>query len=311
MAFSATESAFEGFRVVRRNPLVILWWSLAYLIFFAVLLAAVGGPILAMLPQLQALEGSEPSMDELMPILNLYGTILLIAMPLGILLGAVLNAAVARSVLSPGSSAFGFMRLGMDEVRVAVVTFVLALVFMAIYVALVGVVAAATMAVYSANEGAGVAVGILGGLTAIFIFIWMAIRLSLAVPIVVAENRFAFFDSWGLTKGRFWSLLGMTLIAFVMAIVVSVLGAIIAMPLQFMGMAGFEQTISGGEMESILAAIGPVVIVAVIVNLIISTLQFAVLYAPFASAYLGLTGRGGDLESPVEPVAAVSGEPDL
>lgn len=301
MAFSASESAFEGFRVIRRNPLVILWWSLAYLIFFAALLAAVGGPILAMLPQLQALEGAEPSMEDLAPILALYGTILMVAVPLSILFGAVLNAAVARSVLSPGSSAFGFMRLGMDEVRVAVVTFVLGLIFVVVYAVLGGVVAMAAVATYAANEGAGIAVGILGGLAVICALIWLTVRLSLAVPIVVAENRFAFFDSWGLTKGRFWSLVGMALIAFVMALVVNILGAIIGMPLQFLGMAGLEDAIASGDVPTILGAIGPVAIGATILNLIIATLQLAVIYAPFASAYLGLRGGGTPASTPVQP----------
>jgi hypothetical protein len=28
MGFSATEAAFEGFRVVRRKPTALIWWAL-------------------------------------------------------------------------------------------------------------------------------------------------------------------------------------------------------------------------------------------------------------------------------------------
>ena len=45
MSFSATEAAFEGFRIVRRNPLAILFWGLAYVIFFVAFFALVGGQL--------------------------------------------------------------------------------------------------------------------------------------------------------------------------------------------------------------------------------------------------------------------------
>mgnify|MGYP002652092819 CR=1 FL=1 len=38
MSFSATEAAFEGFRVVRRKPVVVPFWSAVYLAMFAVTL---------------------------------------------------------------------------------------------------------------------------------------------------------------------------------------------------------------------------------------------------------------------------------
>ena len=45
MTFSATEAAFEGFRVVKRKPLTVVFWALAYLVFF-VLFFALAGPSL-------------------------------------------------------------------------------------------------------------------------------------------------------------------------------------------------------------------------------------------------------------------------
>jgi hypothetical protein len=287
MAFSATESAFEGFRVVKRSPLVILWWSLAYLLFFAVLLAAIGGPVLSMMPQLRAMEGQDPSTMDFGPIFQLYGLLLAVALPLGVIFGAVLNAAVARSVLFPAAKGFGYMRIGKDELRVAGVTLILTIVFMAIYALLFGVVAVVAVSAYSANAGLGVLLGVMAGLAALAVMAFVAVKFSLAVPIVVAEKRFAVFDSWALTKGRFWPLVGMALIAFVMAIIVNVLGAVIGMPFQLMGGA-FSSAVESGNTAAILSAFGPIVVVSIVINLIVSTLQLAVLYAPFSSAYLGI-----------------------
>ena len=36
MSFSATDAAFEGFRVVRRRPAVALAWGLTYLLLYLV-----------------------------------------------------------------------------------------------------------------------------------------------------------------------------------------------------------------------------------------------------------------------------------
>ena len=37
MSFSATDAAFEGFRVVRRHPVVALAWGLVYLLMYVVM----------------------------------------------------------------------------------------------------------------------------------------------------------------------------------------------------------------------------------------------------------------------------------
>ena len=40
-------------------------------------------------------------------------------------------------------------------------------------------------------------------------FIWLLVRLSLAVPMTLAEKRIVLFDSFSLTKRHFWPLIGM------------------------------------------------------------------------------------------------------
>lgn len=292
MTFSASDAAFEGFRLVRRKPMVILWWSLAYLAFFLLLIATVGPSFLALMPQLEAISDvARPTPEQFGPILQTYGLIFLIAVPISIIMSAVLSTAVARAVLAPEDGRFGYMRLGMDEVRVGVVTLALGLLLLVAYVAAALLIGVLTFVGSLVNGGVAILMAIIGVLLVLAALVWIAVRLSLAVPITYAEKRIAIFDSFQTTKGRFWPLLGMAVIAVMMTILVSLLGMIIGLPFQLMGGAAFEAAIQSGETEAVIAALGPMVIVGLLLNLVLSSLQLAVLYAPFSAAYRDLKGR--------------------
>lgn len=293
MTFSATDAAFEGFRVVRRKPTVLLWWTGAYLAFIAVVVLVGLGPLISMINAAEALETStDPS--AMNPLLAAWGSFMLIAFPAGLLFGAMLNAAVVRSVLAPSRSAFGYLRLGGDELRVLAVTLVLAVMAMAVFgllgllVGVVGGVAAATI-----GEG-GWVVAVLLGVGMIGVGAWLAARFSLAVPITVAEKKIAILDSWHVTKGRALPIVGMAILAFIMTIVVSFLFSIVLFPVTLaMGMSGGWQELAameGAGMAEIFAAMGPFLAVTIVFQAIGAALQLAVAYAPFSAAYRDIKG---------------------
>ena len=293
MSFSASDAAFEGFRMTRRSPMTVLWWALAYIVFFAGILALASGPIIHMVSEMERLEGlSDPQFSDFSSLGQTYFSLFSWIMPLSLVFGAVINAAVARAVLRPAQSAFGYMRLGMDEVRVLVVTLVLAIAF-GVVMALGGTVLgfAAGFANASGTSGLWLAV-ILGGIALVALTIWLMVRFSLAVPIVVAERRFAFLDSFALTKGRFWSILGMAVLAAVMSLLVGLLGGIIAQAVTLM--TGGLDVLSGMEearLDEIVRAAWPALLGWGVINALISALQLAVVYAPFSAAYRALTGK--------------------
>ncbi|WP_333592448.1 hypothetical protein [Brevundimonas sp.] len=293
MSFSASDAAFEGFRMTRRSPMTVLWWALAYIVFFAGILALASGPIIHMVSEMERLEGlSDPQFSDFSSLGQTYFSLFSWVMPLSLVFGAVINAAVARAVLRPAQSAFGYMRLGMDEVRVLVVTLVLAIAF-GVVMALGGTVLgfAAGFANASGTSGLWLAV-ILGGIALVALTIWLMVRFSLAVPIVVAERRFAFLDSFALTKGRFWSILGMAVLAAVMSLLVGLLGGIIAQAVTLM--TGGLDVLSGMEearLDEIVRAAWPALLGWGVINALISALQLAVVYAPFSAAYRALTGK--------------------
>ncbi|MFN3353989.1 MAG: hypothetical protein ACK4Z5_10305 [Brevundimonas sp.] len=286
MTFSATDAAFEGFRLTRRKPLAVAMWGLFYLVMMAAFFALIGGAFISLMAEMERLQSvPEPSFEEFQALLPLYGTMMGV-LPLAMIFGAVLSAAVARAVLRPAESAFGYLRLGMDEARVFVVSLVLGILFGVVSLigwAVVGFVIGMAIAT---EQGLLWLVAVIAGLGVTAGLIWLAVRLSLAVPIVVGERRFAIFDSFGLTKGRFWPLLGMAIIAVVMSIIVSLLGSIALTPITLMTggiqeLAAFE----GAALQEVLRAAAPAVIAYLVINGILSALQLAIMYAPFAAAY--------------------------
>lgn len=291
MTFSATEAAFEGFRIVRRNPLAIVFWALAYIVFFAAFFAIFGGSLASLMATTEGLEGGQPSPQDLEALGQTYLGFMGLAAPLGLILGAVLNAAVARAVLRPEEKSFGHMRLGGDELRVLAVSVVLAIVVGAVAIVLFVVVGVAVGVTAQSNQGLAWLVGVLLGLAAIVALSWLSIRLSLAVPVTVAEKRIAPFASFALTRGKTLPILGMAIIAAIMSILVSILGTIIALPVT-MTTGGLERlaAFDGQSTLQIAQAAGPAIISWGVVNAIFSALQLAVLYAPFAAAYRELKG---------------------
>lgn len=305
MAFSATELAFEGFRLARRSPLTILIWAVAYGLMTLGFLWLAGDSMARVMEITESLEGMGASTDPdqamamLGQLVDAYTGLIWPLAPLGIVASAVLDAAVNRSVVRPSESAFGYLRLGMDEVRVFVVSLVLGIVvglFCLVLVAISGGILFAASAAIGDNAGLISLVGIVLLLFLIAAIIWMVVRLSLALPITVAERRFAFFDSWRMTRGHVWGLIGMALLAFVMAIVVQILLSIVLLPILSFAGGGFEDLFAMAQMDAdqIFQAQSPVAITLVVFGAVLSALQAAILYTPFASAYLGLKGRSAD-----------------
>jgi len=303
MAFSASDSAFEGFRLVRRNPMALVAWALLYAVLSLASVFAMSnaiGPMIEWGERAEALENTTPTQAEVMAVFQSFGEVLLglaWLLPVSLVVGAMLMAAVARAVLNPRAGGFGYLRLGMDELRVFVVTLVLGILMMCawlavwIVVAVLGGIAGATGANWLWL------LVVLAGLAGVAAIIWLAVRLSLAVPITVAENRFAFFDSFGITRGRFWPLLGMAVIAIVMVLVVQLLSAIVTMPLAMM--TGHEMWSFGGttDPEALRAALdvsNPWVIASALAEAVVYALTVGVMYAPFAAAYRDIKGLGAE-----------------
>jgi hypothetical protein len=301
MAFSATDAAFEGFRLVRRNPMALVIWSALYLILSLASLyasAASLGGMVAMNELIEGMEASPPAnFQDMFPVFEAYGQAMshtLWLMPISLAVGSVIHAAVARGVLTPEDKAFGYVRFGMDEVRVLLVSIVITLAAILIYcLAIAVVIAIGAVAIATEQAWMGLVV-VFAIFAAVALMVWLAVRWSLAIPIVVAEKRFAFFDSFALTRGRFWPLLGMAIIAGLLSVVIWFLSMIVVMPVSMMSGMGMMSAMGAStDPSAMLEAFDPTspwMIATAVLNAIIYALMVGVVYAPFSAAYRGIAG---------------------
>jgi hypothetical protein len=93
------------------------------------------------------------------------------------------------------------------------------------------------------NTGAGVSLLLLGLLGFIVLAVWFSTKISLAAPAIVLEGHHALAGlrrSFELTKGAFWRILGITLLAGLLA---GIVGTVLGLPFQ---VAGFFAMLAAG-----------------------------------------------------------------
>ena len=293
MIFPATDCAFEGFRLTRRAPLAVLSWAAAYAVFIGLMFLLVGPhfvTVLSVITEMQAQGQTEPSPEDVERLAQAYGVIIGWAMPLGLLFSAVISTAIARSVIRPEDRKFGYLRVGKDELRVLGASLLVSLIMFA-------VTFAGFMVVTVARAGAMALpalwlVVVLLSLAIIGLLIWLSVRLSLVVPSTFGEGRIMLKPAFAMTgKKVFWPLLGMAIIAGIMAMLVGLLGSAVAAPLSLL-VGGSEQLVAmqGASVPSLLSALGPMLAVSLVVQAVLSAAQIVIMYAPFSAAYLQLKG---------------------
>lgn len=200
--------------------------------------------------------GAPPSMETMMPppsVMALAPAYFLFLLVYYILIASY-EAACLRWMIRGETGGLLGLSLGADTWRVYFgywVWFFLLIAFYIVFAIVAGGAAfsLAAMSQGQANTGASTAIVpfVLGLLLCIGL-IYFGVRFAPAAATSVARRRFAFFDAWTVTKGRFWALFGAFLLLFVMFfvfyfIVAMVFGAAMAsMAASQMGQAGEPQT---------------------------------------------------------------------
>ena len=249
--FSFSEAFGAGFALVFRRPLTVAAWGGVMLLAIGVpgllLFAWVGPQVAALMHYMaqQAQTGAQPDPAE---ILRLEGSIMTVQ-PLMLLVSvvcrAVLAAAVLRAVLEPQNSRFAYLRLGMQEVWVGLLTLAMgvmlgiAMVCTMLGVAVVaGIIGLAMMASH-APQGVTALAALAAGLIAVGVLVWGVVRLSLALPMTFAEREFRLFESWELTRGHGFKLFTLAL---------ALLGVVLAVGLVFNLVAVGVGMLAGGSL---------------------------------------------------------------
>ena len=302
MALSPTEAAFEGFRLTREKPLIVVWWTVVYLSVNLVVMALATSILGSSMTDILAMSANPMSADA--QALETVGPKLLMfeaaALPLLLLMSAVLAGAAYRAVLHPGeTSRFGYLKLGADELRLALLYLVLTFIIIGAMM-VISLVVGVLLGLIVGVSGGGAAGAVAGGLamaaalTAMLgALAYFGVRLSLAGPATFSEKKLTLRPAWLMTRGHFWRLLGAYFLSWILAIVVTLLGKAV--------FTGVGAAVGGGmgaytaaglpDFSSMASVFGPDHLLFLASTAVLGALQAAVTLTPAAVAYRALGGR--------------------
>lgn len=284
--FSPSDAAMEGFRLTKEHPGVMLAWSAVYfggILLIALVMMATLGPQFITLARKGQLTGAD--LEAVASLLAQSWPAFLLVLLMTALLMSIVTAGVMRLVLRPTEHGFAHLKVGRTELKLTAAN-LLCIGLYAISV-VVGLVFTAGASQF----------GSFGAIVAVLLVVafggWIGVRLSLLLPTVFETGKISLREAWEKTRGHFWSLFGMIVLAVIFYVIVWILFSIISFAVV---------ELSGGEaaMQDI-GRLTPVTAIAAVLTLVLQlllqVLQIVMIYAPFAVAYREL----GHAEPAAEP----------
>jgi len=288
--FSPASAAFEGFRVLRRESKAVLVWVGCNIALFVLIGASkLGQPALRLQPST-----APPSALQTV---GRFGPLAYVAAPLLLIFWIALVGAIFRQELRPGDRKWAFMRIGADEVRLALLFVVGAAVVLFLAGIQFALIAGVTVILDTVHPAATTWVVDVVSLAAWCFNFWIVVRLSLAPAHTFASRRLSMFGSWTLTRRHFWGLGWMIVLmmvtVFLLICAMTLLGAVLG----------------GSNLRALdahrLVAPSPATIIGliVLVALLISAPVFfsVLIYTPLAFAYRALAETREPLGSGARP----------
>jgi hypothetical protein len=307
-SFSVTAAATAGFGVIARKPLAVIGWGLALVVALALpalLCIAAMGPDFMVLFQMAAAQPSgEPDAELFNRMMRMQSGMMVLNMLYWLwssFVSAVLCGAVFRAVLSPEQSAWAYLRVGSRELWLTLLMLVeqvLAMIVVFVVVLLVAVLTA--IAGFGGGENGVMAAIVTGGagtIVAAIVLIWLALRLSLALPMTFVDNQFRLFESWTLTKGHALKLfgVGLLIVLFVLLIEVVAGGLVFGLIVAFAGSLAVVQGQGGVDVlanqapMTLLRTLWPFIAGLSVVMAVLGAVLQALFYAPWAAVHRALT----------------------
>jgi len=231
-----------AFGVLFRHPLAVLVWGLLYAAMYIAMMLLMW-PIFETVLTMPAKAGNEEAMFVALNRLQVNAGLMPLMQVGMYVVPALAFTAAMRSVLRPEQKGFFYLRLGMDEVRVGAVWFILNMALgLGMVVAIIPVAIVAAIVGAAGGGEAAVLVAVLLFLAAICAFIYFLVRLSLIAPLTFLRREFAFGEAWRITRGHFWTLFGSYFVlAFVQGLVTMAAWLAMLWPLfGDLGQAGFD-----------------------------------------------------------------------
>jgi hypothetical protein len=300
--FTIGEAVGTGFRVVRRKPLTLFAWFafqlVASLLGIVILLAMTG----TAMSDMQAIQTSGAVQTNPTAALAVMGRMvggILLLIPYYLFVNAVITTAANRAVLEPEAGAFGYLRIGASELRMMVVSLVVALIIFCAYIAaaMVGGLALAAVGIAARGSAAAAGVGVVIMVVVVLTtVIYLATRFALAPAQTLDTRSINIFGSWGLTKGHVgkifvvYLLCGLIVVAIYLVLVLAMLAIV---GVSATGLAALSAV--QPKMTSIAAVFAPASLAYFVVVGLVGALVFAILLTPGAFMYQRIANRADEV----------------
>lgn len=263
-----------GFRLIRERPGAMLIWTVIQLVIAV-------ATSFAMMAILQAGVDASLSGESMQSVQMTAALESLLVGVAGLAISTIAYAAVQRAILRPDEGGPGWLRLGMDEVRLFLLL-LLCLVIFLISALVVGLFLGAILS--GAGPGTAVLVTyvILGIAGAFF-----GTKVSLMFPLTLKRGAFAVGDGTRLSRGHFWTLFGAYFIVFLIMLGIGILNLAVTQPeyLSAIFQHGFgsieEQQASLLEYQKLMTG---TVDASLIIGWVLSAVSGAISYALFGGA---------------------------
>jgi hypothetical protein len=217
-----TQFAFEGFRIIRERPILIVWWGIV--LFFGSILTTglmmnMAGPEFNMVIQRQ-MPTDQAGITEMFASL---GPAFLVSSLLSLSFNAVITCAIYRAVLRKGEPQYGYLKLGIDEVRQVAISLGLLIIVFFIMFGLMMVASLLGLIVGAVVPALVALVPIIALGFGMVLSVWLMVRLSLVSVQSFDDERINVSGSFRLTQSQFWSLALGLLVSLLLAFLVIML----------------------------------------------------------------------------------------
>jgi len=199
----------------------------------------------------------EPYLDELTAASNQSTLRGLLIMPLSVLVWVAFEGANQRRYMR--SEGFR-LRIGADEGRLLVVGLIWIAMFIGLYIGLIiAVIIPVVLGLVLGEDLIGVSIifGVVFMIGVMILALWLCARLSAAAALTVRDQQIRFFESWRVTKGKGWTIVGAWIVLMLIIMLVYLVLYIAAAALGFGLIAAQVPDFGDGRFpeEEIMAAV--------------------------------------------------------
>jgi hypothetical protein len=291
-----------GFSLIAKHPLATLVWGVVYFGLTTApsfLVMRMAGPDLIDYYRRLFANPAAASAAQIPPAVQAMQSLEGLQLLGGLAAIALVFTAIQRAVLFPQKSNFFYLRISWAELRTAIVVVILYVLFILAVIVAVIVLSIPLIGVLVA-AGGGLASHVVGviGMSFLLVFLVTAgigypfVRLTMAIPMSLAESRFRLFEAWTLTKGYGWPLfaLALLLVLGVIASEIVLFGVLFTAAVGAMG--GFDVRhfqAFFGEPDWVQRGMGWLVLIGLFYA-VLAMVMMPLMVAPWARAYQLITG---------------------